>query len=388
MHKLNNQISSRINKSLVLTLIHQNPLISRAQLALKTGLDRSTVTHILNYLLEEKLVEEAEVGKAGKAGGRCPILLRVNYSRKYFIAIELGFEKAEALICNMSGEITSSFSFKISRGESTLLLLDKILMSIKESAKREFSNTVIIGVSCPGIVDVENGKLLFCSFHEWRDVPIAEHIKKTYSKHVFVENDANTAAVGELKNYSNGSKSLIYFCIRSAPADSEYILGVGGGIILNEKLWRGANFHAGEVVETLNQTLKKQGVSKYFSKHSKGRCAEKKMLDELLKSAAENDSEAHAIIDVIAYNIGKYIGELLTFLDPFSVIIYIDTEFTGYNLLGAKISHYFLELLPGGSQPFEFSCSTLGSRAVIEGLILLSQNQVFASEPGHASILF
>ena len=58
LQKLNPGITSKINRSTVLALIHRHPLVSRSQLATLTGLDRSTITHILKDLLQEKLVEE------------------------------------------------------------------------------------------------------------------------------------------------------------------------------------------------------------------------------------------------------------------------------------------------------------------------------------------
>lgn len=77
MKKLNTVISSRINRSLVLTQVFRNPDISRAQLAEKTGLDPSAITHISKELISRGLIVESAKGRSSSRGGRCPVFLRL-----------------------------------------------------------------------------------------------------------------------------------------------------------------------------------------------------------------------------------------------------------------------------------------------------------------------
>ena len=86
-------MSSRINRTAVLGLIHRRPLVSRSEIARATGLDPSTVTHILRGLLKDKLVEETMIGEPHKKVGRKPVFLRVRYETRCLTAVEIGTDE-------------------------------------------------------------------------------------------------------------------------------------------------------------------------------------------------------------------------------------------------------------------------------------------------------
>lgn len=386
MRKLNNEISSKINRSMILTLIHQNPLISRAQLSLKTGLDRSTITHILNYLLREGLVEEVDRGKAGAKGGRCPILLKVRYNAKFLIQIEIGYNNIQSHMTNLSGVEIKSWETKIRRGEPLLGILNKIIGNIMKEKEKEFKNCVVIGISSPGIVDVENGIMKLCSFHNWKDIEVVKPLSEKYGKHFFIENDANTAAIGELEQVAaNGKRSLIYLLIRESPPESKNIIGIGGAIIFNGKLWHGSNYFAGEVAETVNSEFLKGKVKKW--RENSDNHSESKTLGNLLESAAGGNQEAKLALNEIVSNLGKLLSELVAFLDPYSVIVHLCSACENENFVN-KIMEYYLKYSPPRVHTVHFYPAALKDKAIMKGLVSLSQEKVFIREPISNSILF
>jgi len=94
-----------------------------------------------------------------------------------------------------------------------------------------------IGVGAPGVVDRENGLLKHCSNIPYKNAPVREILKNKFGADVFVENDANCAAVGEFYA-AKDSKNFIFVTLGT---------GVGGGIIINGKLFTGSNGAGGEL---------------------------------------------------------------------------------------------------------------------------------------------
>ncbi len=383
MRKLNNEISSKINRSLILTLIHQNPMISRAQLSVKTGLDRSTITHILNYLLKEGLVEEIEKGKAGSKGGRCPILLRVKYNAKNLLAIEIGYDSILGIISNLNGDVKFKKTEHIKRGTPLLELLNNFINNICNEARREFNSCYVISISAPGIVNAHSGSMELCVFHNWKNIDVVKPLTRKFGKYIIIENDANTAALGEIKNMeSEGKRSLIYLLIREAPPESKYLIGIGSAIILNGTLWHGSTYSAGEIAETVNSLFQKNKILSFME----GNKTTKHTLSGLIESVMRNDSLAIAAMNDINANLGKYLGELVAFLDPGCVIVYTATH-SDYDM-AEMIKENFYKYLPNSVKSIDFRKSVLREKSIIEGLIALSQSKIFIQDGVSSSILF
>ena len=100
-----------------------------------------------------------------------------------------------------------------------------------------------VGIGCPGSIDKANGMVVYSNNIVMDHVPMAEEIRKYIDKPVFLENDANAAALGEYAIYGEGVDSFVFMTLGT---------GVGGGIILNGKVWSGFN---GAGAEIGHQTL-------------------------------------------------------------------------------------------------------------------------------------
>ena len=97
-----------------------------------------------------------------------------------------------------------------------------------------------IGVGCAGPVDVQAG-LVFQppNLPGWKRVPLTEHIQQNLGLPTTLENDANAAALGEFRyGAGRGARSIVYMTVST---------GIGGGIVLNGKIWHGLKDAAGEV---------------------------------------------------------------------------------------------------------------------------------------------
>lgn len=100
-----------------------------------------------------------------------------------------------------------------------------------------------IGIGSPGICDRENGVLLYANNIKFNDVPMAKEMQKYISLPIFLENDANCAALGE--SVAGAAKDV---------SDSITITlgtGIGGGIVINKRIFSGFNGMAGEIGHAL-----------------------------------------------------------------------------------------------------------------------------------------
>jgi glucokinase-like ROK family protein len=96
-----------------------------------------------------------------------------------------------------------------------------------------------IGLGVPGLVDIRQGKLVFAPNLGWSNVPLRLMWSQRFNLPVFVENEANAAALGEY--YFGAARNVSSFIYLSAG------IGLGGGVLIDSKLFRGSSGYAGEV---------------------------------------------------------------------------------------------------------------------------------------------
>ena len=193
-----------------------------------------------------------------------------------------------------------------------------------------------IGVSSPGPVDPHTGVIMFApNIKEWRDFPIAEKLMRHFGVPAYLDNDANLAGLAEWKfGAGRGHHNVLYLTIST---------GVGGGVIINDRLLQGYHGLAGELGHTIVQEggpLCGCGQRGHLESYSSGTGIERFVADQLKagrvsvlhpnkKNSAFDISEAARQGDALsieAYQIaGKYLGigvaNFLHVFDP-SVVIF------------------------------------------------------------------
>ncbi|GAB4311996.1 MAG: hypothetical protein Kow0059_02250 [Candidatus Sumerlaeia bacterium] len=386
MRKLNTEIAARINRSLVLTHIHNNPNISRAQLARLTGMDRSTITHILNYLIEEKIVAERDKGKASARGGRRPIQLSVCYESRGLIGIEVGLNRCSAVLANLNGEQRCRVSCAMERGAPLLPILIKVLDLLKRQAPARFAQAAGIAVSCPGIVDHEKGVLLHSDYHEWHHVEISAQLSRHFGLPVYVENDANAAARGELCELTiEDASSLLYLFIRESPPRSESMLGVGGALIINNQVWHGAHHHAGEMAHQINRFFHQNGMENAWELRRSAALFDNS-LSAVLNAADAGDPRARELIGGVVDHIANTLCQLEAFLDPRLVMVAVDEPHEHFIRMIQDAFWKFYS--PNVERNVQFVMPRLGAGAVMRGLMDLLQEMVFVRDTTRISLVF
>lgn len=159
------------------------------------------------------------------------------------LGVDLGGTKILTAVINAQGEMLSRDHSVTPAAQGGEAVIQSILESVDRALKRAGMATpelYAIGVGAPGISNPETG-ILFTSpnLPGWRDVPLRDIIETKLGKKTFLINDANAAAVGEFYfGAGRGAHRFIYITIST---------GIGGGIVIDGKIYTGASGAAGEV---------------------------------------------------------------------------------------------------------------------------------------------
>ncbi|MEK6753656.1 MAG: ROK family transcriptional regulator [Chloroflexota bacterium] len=228
------------NLSSVLRLIHAQPPISRAQMAGITGLNKSTISSLVDDLLTQNLI--LETGSNTGGGGRPATLLEMNPQVGLIIGVELGVDFVSVAVTDFLGNIIWRRREDADPTEDQDKMINQTLGIVKEAmaaGKKKNTRFLGLGLATPGTVDIKEGVLIFAPNLHWRNVPFGKIFSEQTRLRVFVENDANAAAIAEhLFGTARQCQDFIFVFAG---------VGIGGGLFLNGKLYRGKNGYAGEI---------------------------------------------------------------------------------------------------------------------------------------------
>jgi predicted NBD/HSP70 family sugar kinase len=230
-----------INQNRVLRLLRQRGVMSRADLARAAGLTRSTLTHIVNDLLLQGLVLETEDLITKQGGGRPGIGVTLNPDGACFLGAEIGVETVSAVAIDLAGHSVAHGKRSVPPNpapDTALTILHELLDALVPTAAVDPARIRGIGVTVPGLLDAD-GNVLRAPNLGWHRVTFRSRLEGMFSLPVFVDNDANASALGEIYFGGHATRqSLVYLLLST---------GVGGGIVINKRIYRGATGIAGEI---------------------------------------------------------------------------------------------------------------------------------------------
>ena len=165
---------------------------------------------------------------------------------KYYVGIDLGGTNIVAGVVDEEYNIIAKASTKTNCPRPEKEIADDMARMALEAVKN--ANLTIdqiewIGVGTPGIANSETGIIEYSNNLGFKNTPMVKYIQETIDKPVFIENDANAAAYGEfVAGAAKGAKNAV--CITLGT-------GVGGGIIIDGKIYSGSNFAGAEIGHTV-----------------------------------------------------------------------------------------------------------------------------------------
>jgi glucokinase-like ROK family protein len=237
MQKATRQQTKEHNRNLVLKTIFDCESVSRAEIARKTSLTRTTVSDIVTDLIDEKLVTEVGVGSS--IGGKSPILLSLAEDSRFLISLDLAYNQFCGAVVNLRGQVKKIINLPVnsSLGDESLARVYEI---IDQLMLAQFHPLVGIAVATPGLVNAKAGIVVNAVNLNWTDLPLANLLQTRYQLPVFVLNDSQAAAMGEYTygEGRGGENNLVVINVRH---------GIGAGIVINNQLFQGDGGGAGEI---------------------------------------------------------------------------------------------------------------------------------------------
>ncbi|GGO26017.1 xylose repressor [Deinococcus humi] len=228
------------NLSVVVEALQKLQPISRSALADATGLTAASITHMVNELTAFDLL--VEVPSNERQVGRRPTLLSFNRQRGQLIGIEVSRTRIHAIRSDFSGQALAHLERPFRPTASVKKGLTAIGDVIAELID-PLLPLLGIGVGIPGPVNSTLGIVIEPpNFGKWRNVSLADALSERFGVPCWLDDDAKAAAYGE-RWYGAGrhEETLLYISLRS---------GVGAGLIVGDRVYRGAHELAGEIGHT------------------------------------------------------------------------------------------------------------------------------------------
>ena len=227
----------KINRSLIISKIIEHGLISRADLAKITGLNKATISVQAAELLAEELIIETQ--SELKNLGRRPIMLSINKQAGFALGIDLDKNNITFTLSDISGTPleTHSILMKTSDYDLILKLLASQITIYKEKCSHARYGLIGVVIGIHGIVNNDE-TIYFVPYHQWHNKDLKTDLQNETGISIFVENNANLCSFAEIVYKHYHSENLLSVSLYS---------GIGLGIMVNSKLLKGCDGYAGEI---------------------------------------------------------------------------------------------------------------------------------------------
>jgi len=322
-----------INRRIALNLIRRNQLVSRAELARRSGLQRSTVSAIVGELIAEGWVTEGAT--TASARGRRPRVLHLNAERAGILAADIRPGHTRVGLAGLDARFMIQAAWPTPAEPARLVEEIGSTVQAFKQAHREITCEGM-GVSVAGRVN-SAGHLVFAPNLHWRDVELQQMLEAATGVPVVVENAASACALAELwfGSHSEDVKHLVAVTVSE---------GVGVGMLVNGQLVHGHDSMAGEfghatLVEDGHPCgCGKRGCWEQYASNSAAlrfyrepqpaaagedavSGAENLKYADLLDLAGRGDARARAALELQGRYIGMGLGPIITGLAPQVVVV-------------------------------------------------------------------
>ncbi len=226
---------------IILRLIWKEREISRAEIARRVEVSRSTVSEIVGALLPKGFV--AEVGTGPSRGGRRPIVLRFQDDACFILGVEMGATHVAVALTNLRGRVIAwqHRDHPVRRDpDGTRELIGTLCDACLAEGRIRSRRLVGIGVAVPSPVDPAHpDRLSELVLPDWHGRLGLEGLGARYGVPLFVDNDANMGALAEhWWGAGRGIDDFAYIKIAT---------GLGSGHVIDGEIYRGATGVAGEI---------------------------------------------------------------------------------------------------------------------------------------------
>lgn len=258
--------------------------------------------------------------------------------KKYVIGIDLGGTKINTVVSDIEGNIKAQVVIPTMADQGKEVVLDRIISTVNavlNDSNISLDDIEAIGIGSPGPLNAKEGVIITTPNLPFKNFNLVQPLKDKFNIPVYLDNDANVAAIGEFMfGAGKGTENMVYMTVST---------GVGGGAVLNGKIYRGSTSNALEIGHT---TVKPDGPmcncgnrgcleaissGTSIAKRGKEACATNVVTSlkqyenltsyEVFVEAGKGDEVAKEIIEEAMTYLGIGVANAITIFDPEVVII-------------------------------------------------------------------
>ncbi|WP_081190367.1 ROK family protein [Saccharomonospora piscinae] len=389
----------------VLDLVRSQTARTRPEIGRLSGLGRTVVTQRVNELTECGLLEEGSLGPS--SGGRAPRELRFRARAGVILAAELGATSIGVGVTDLAGTVLAEHSeaTDIARGPDAVLeRVEEIADDLLDRVRAEAGDAELAvwgaGVGLPGPVEFATGRPSAPPIMPgWDGYPVRDRLAHRYDTPVWVDNEVNTMALGELRAGSaRGQRDLLYVKIGT---------GIGAGLVSGGTLHRGSQGCAGDIghaaVADDTDVVCRCGNTGCLEAYAGGAALARDGLAaaregrsqfladvlastgtvtaaDLSRAAQSGDRVAVELLTRAGRLIGNLLATLVSFYNPALVIIGGGVANAGDLLLAAVRETVYRRSLPLATRELRITRSTLSDRAGLVGAAFMAIDELFTPE--------
>lgn len=322
--EVNHSKIKETNRKKIIKLLLEKEEITKLDISRSLDISITTVSTNITELKEEGIVSDVRSLKS--TGGRKAMALKINENCRFALGIALTPRHVKLSLINLKKEIIEDIKIRHNNEgiENIVAIAKENLMKILNKNDISTEKLLGIGISIPGTVDSEEGIIKNCYLLRAENYNLKENFKE-FDIPVFVDNEANLSAYYEFLSKKHILNNLLYVSITD---------GLGLGIIINGKIYRGSNNAAGEMGHikiAIDGKLCKCGskgcleaytstnaLLEEFNKISNDKIDD---IDEFISLFEKGNESTREVLKEYFEMLGMGISNLTMVLDPSSVVL-------------------------------------------------------------------
>ncbi|MFI8007566.1 ROK family transcriptional regulator [Streptomyces sp. NBC_00178] len=376
----------RANLERVVRAVRMAGSLTQAEIARSTGLSAATVSNIVRELKDGGTVEVTPTS----AGGRRARSVSLSGDAGIVIGVDFGHTHLRVAIGNLAHQVLAEESEPLDVDASSAQgfgRAEQLVNRLVETTGINPEKVIGVGLGVPGPIDVESGTLGSTSILPgWTGINPSQELAGRLGVPVYVDNDANLGALGELVwGSGRGVRDLAYIKVAS---------GVGAGLVIDGHIYRGPGGTAGEIGHiTLDESgpvcrcgnrgcLETFTAARYVLPLLMPSHGPDLTMDRVVQLAREGDPGCRRVIGDVGRHIGSGVANLCNLLNPSRVVLGGSLAEAGELVLGPirdSVSRY---AIPSAARQLSVLPGALGGRAEVLGALAL-----VLSEMGDSTLL-
>lgn len=355
----------------VLAEVFNHQPISRIEISRNLALNKSTVSALYRDLKEQGYVEELGEGDASNVGGRKPVLLAINRRYGYTMNFDFGYRHLHVMQNSLSGDVLSYRQVDV-KGLKIKQILPLIDHELETASAKDNTIHGLLGISFAIHGTVDQNQVTYSPFLDMEHVDLADYYTQNYQVPVLLENEANVSAVYErdFNKENDHLENMVSISIHR---------GIGAGLIIDQKLHRGAHGEAGEIGRSVSIDGHWDGAPRKVEDY----CSEDAIINQIQDEKRANNMTRDDVVRL--FNEGDEITKtaLDTFVKSVAGIIY--NAANNYDPDIVFLNSPLLEVLPELEPRIEEFYAQMAPSIRVP--IKLTQNSHYATLLGGCSLV-